>query len=91
MVRVSVQLSQALAQTVGWRQQEVVLQGAPTVRDLLVELRSRQPEFAGQIPADPVSDLPHFLLVVVNGWEARPDLPLREGDGVTLLLPISGG
>lgn len=81
-LRVRVRLFAVVAERLGTRQLELVVPGgarAATVRD---ELARRAPAQRGLL---------ELCRLAVNGRYADPEQPLRDGDEVALIPPVSGG
>ena len=79
-MRISVLLFASAREAVGSASVEVALPASATVSDVL-----REPRLAG------LAGLAPSLRFALNEEFARPEAPLREGDVVALLPPVSGG
>jgi molybdopterin synthase sulfur carrier subunit len=85
---VRVRLFAALRERAGWAERSLPLEphGAPPTPAALwrqLALGDDPPEQAGAIPAT--------IRVAINHAFAAPDTPLRPGDEVAFLPPITGG
>lgn len=81
-MRVRVLLFGPLAEALGEREAWLELAGAPRAEDVFRHYQARRPEI-GQLGRD--------FLLAVNEEFSGPETPLREGDEVALLPPMSGG
>ena len=66
----------------GSRQQNISIHDSATVRDVAALLERQYPQFARLLD---------YGRVAVNAEFAEADTPLREGDEVAFLPPVSGG
>jgi molybdopterin converting factor subunit 1 len=71
-----------LAQLTGLREVEVELGGGLTAGGVYRVLSERYPQIAG---------LERSLLYAVNASYVEPDAPVRPGDELALIPPVSGG
>lgn len=81
-MRVKAVLFAGLAQRLGVREEWIELGGAPTASDVFRYYCLREPR---------LGELGKSVLLAVNAEFCRPEAPLREGDEVALLPPMSGG
>jgi molybdopterin synthase catalytic subunit len=81
-MKINVLLFGVLKEIAGRSSETVELEEGAVVRDVLAYYSRTVPRFEAMIPA---------LAVSVAEEYARPDRPLREGDEVGLLPPVSGG
>jgi molybdopterin converting factor subunit 1 len=81
-IAVRVLLFAALREAAGARELTVTLPEGATVADLRAELAEAYPALAPLLPNSGVA---------VNQELAEPDAPLRPGDEVALIPPVSGG
>ncbi len=72
----------ALREALGAKEIFLEVRGAPTVGEVLTQLESQQPVIARYRGR---------LLVAVNRARVPLDTPIREGDEIALLPPVSGG
>ncbi len=72
----------ALREALGAKEIFLEVRGAPTVGEVLTQLESQQPVIARYRGR---------LLVAVNRVRVPLDTPIREGDEIALLPPVSGG
>ena len=79
----TVQLFASLAEAAGARQVEVAVAGdATTAAVVAAAVFDRYPALAG---------MRESVIVAVNAEYVSPDFPVREGDEVALIPPVSGG
>lgn len=71
-----------LSELAGTRETEVELGESLTARDAYQALCGRYPAIAG---------LDHILMYAVNGEYVSHSHPLRDGDELALIPPVSGG
>jgi len=77
---VRVRLFASLSETAGWRERQLPLTATDrTAHDLWRQLKLGGP------------DLPVTVRVAINQSFASPHTPLRDGDELAFLPPISGG
>src|SRR3989337_1915566 len=81
-MRAKVRLFARLAEIAGTRETEVELGEGLSVAEAFRTLCQRVPELA---------DLGDSLMYAVNAEYVRPDHPLRSGDELALIPPVSGG
>jgi molybdopterin synthase catalytic subunit len=81
-MRISVLLFGVLKDVVGRSAETLDLPEGSLVKEILLRYASAEPRFAAMVPS---------LAISVNQQYASPDSPLREGDEVGLLPPVSGG
>ncbi|MGH9476283.1 MAG: molybdopterin converting factor subunit 1 [Terriglobales bacterium] len=81
-MHVSVLLFAALAEQMGMRQLELELPAGSTAGAVWQQLRRGRPEWG---------EIGKTVVLAVNGEFQQPETPLREGDRVALLPPMSGG
>ena len=81
-MRIRAVLFAGLAQRLGVREEWLDLPGSPTAADVFRHYREREPQ---------LGELGRSLLLAVNAEFSAPETPLREGDEVALLPPMSGG
>ena len=82
MIRVQVQCFAGAREITGWREREVSLAEGATAADLLEALGAAHPA---------LREWKAFLRLAVNQEYADPGLPLRDGDAVAVIPPVSGG
>ncbi|HEY8552387.1 MAG TPA: molybdenum cofactor biosynthesis protein MoaE [Thermaerobacter sp.] len=81
-VRVRVRLFAVVADRLGTRQVELVLPAGARAAKVRDELARRAPAQRGLL---------QLCRLAVNGHYADPEAPLRDGDEVALIPPVSGG
>lgn len=81
-VMVTVMLFAGLSDQVGERERQVELPEGAAVSDVLDDLKARFPEAAGLL---------EHCMVAVNAEYVDRRMPLRPGDRVALIPPVSGG
>jgi molybdopterin converting factor small subunit len=96
-MRVSIRLGAPLSQVVGERKISVTLPDGATAADLLAELTLRYPNFEAGLKGQGLSK-PWDQILYCLFLNARPvafdrarATPLRDGDQVSLFLPVAGG
>jgi molybdopterin converting factor subunit 1 len=82
MPKARVRLFARLADLAGSRETEVELGEGLTASGVFSQLASRYPELAG---------LDGIVRFAVNAEYVAPDHPVRPGDEVALIPPVSGG
>ncbi len=81
-MKARIRLFARLSELAGTRETEVELGEGLTARDAYEVLCGRYPGMAG---------LDHVLMYAVNGEYVSHDHPLRDGDELALIPPVSGG
>lgn len=81
-MRVKAVLFAGLAQRLGVREEWIELDGAPTAGDVFQHYCRREPL---------LGELGKSVMLAVNAEFCPPDTPLRDGDEIALLPPMSGG
>jgi molybdopterin converting factor small subunit len=81
-VHVQVRFGAGLATAAGTRRLRVALPNDATVDTLLARLHDLEPAIAGALDS---------ALPVVGGAHASRTQALREGDEVSILIPVAGG
>jgi len=82
MPNVRVLLFARLSELAGMRETEVEIGEGLTVRDAYALLAERHP---------PIADLNGVVMYAVNSEYVEADHPLRPGDELALIPPVSGG
>lgn len=82
MIRVRLLLFAVLRDITGNAESDLVIRNGSTAGDVWQQLRERHPELAGYA-APPMT--------AVNMEYVSPDAPLREGDELAFIPPVSGG
>jgi len=89
---VQVRLFGALRERAGWGARAIRLgSGSCTAAGLWRQLDLGEAACAGTGPAATSGSLPPSIRVAINLSFAAPDTPLRPGDEVAFLPPITGG
>ena len=81
-MKAKVRLFARLSELAGFRETEVELGEGLSARDLYTLLCRRHPELSG---------FEETLMFAVNAEYVTPGHPLRDGDEVALIPPVSGG
>jgi molybdopterin synthase catalytic subunit/molybdopterin converting factor small subunit len=81
-MRIKAVLFAGLAQRLGVREEWLELGGAPRAADVFEHYRRRAPE---------LGELGKAAVLAVNAEFCAPSAPLRDGDEVAILPPMSGG
>jgi len=83
-MKVKVKFLAAVSDYAGVYKTELELDDNLTFKDVVKIIRERYPgvrEIEGKIP----------VIILLNGRKVDPDTPVRDGDRVAFLPPISGG
>ncbi len=81
-MKAKVRLFARLSELAETRETDIELGEGLSVRDVYAQLARRYPSLAG---------LEQTLLYAVNGEYVPPEHPVRGGDEVVLIPPVSGG
>lgn len=92
-MKISVELSGQLKQSIGKSLVEVELNDAANTQDLIAQLKQEYSDAMQKYALDSSGKLLSSLLFIVNEKQVRYDEPskLKDGDVAALLSPISGG
>lgn len=92
-MKISVELSGQLKQSIGKSLVEVELKDSANTQDLIAQLKHDYSEAMEKYALDSSGRLLSSLLFIVNEKQVRYDEPseLKDGDVAALLSPISGG
>lgn len=89
-MNVGVRFLAQLRQSAGRAAERLDLDGTPDVAALVRALAANDARLAGVL-LTPDGRVQPTLLLFIGDEQVRPDRPLRDGDEVTLMTPISGG
>lgn len=90
-MNVTVRYAAQAGAAAGTASERVDLSGAPTVGDLLVRLAERHGDALRRLLVDGDGRPQESLLLVVGDEQVRSGRPLKDGDVIDILTPISGG
>jgi molybdopterin synthase sulfur carrier subunit len=96
-VKITVKLGAPLSQIVGEGKVILTLPESATVADVLDELRRRSPDFEAGLKGKglrtPLDQVLYVLFVNARivPLDRAGDTPLRDGDRLSLFLPVAGG
>lgn len=92
-MRITVQYTAQAKEAAGTASEPVDLTDGRTVRDLLVRLAEQHGDRLRKLLMDGDGKPHGAVLVVVGDEQVRPNdpRPLKDGDVVSILTPISGG
>lgn len=96
-MRITVKLGAPLSQVVGEKAAALTLPEGATVADALEELRRRYPDFEAGLKGKglrkPLDQVLYCLFVNARlvPLDRAADTPLRDGDRLSLFLPVAGG
>jgi sulfur-carrier protein len=96
-MKVTVKMGAPLSQVVGEAKTSLSMPEGATLADLLDALRARYPDFEAGLQGKglrgTLAQMPYTLFVNARlvSFEDAASTPLRDGDRISLFLPVAGG